>query len=283
MSSTVASRPSYAGSVISGFTSTSAVNSSPSSPCLVTSISGWASGSRELLCSASRYFCGSRSLIAWSRTASRPTCRSMTAGGTLPRRKPGTLICLAICWYAASRLGLSSSKGTSTVSLARVGLKVSTALFTASPSGGPACTALSVGATGLEPAVSCSQSRRASHYATPRQTGSSAAVRRPWTRLGADDGNRTRVASLEDWGSTIELHPRVLGTRARRPRKSTRLERSAPRNDDHGAVVVARPRASTSRRAAPSKLPRSRCSASPSIRSMPRSMSRRGSSTMPSV
>jgi hypothetical protein len=29
-----------------------------------------------------------------------------------------------------SRLGLSSSKGTSTVSLARVGLKVSTALFT---------------------------------------------------------------------------------------------------------------------------------------------------------
>ena len=53
----------------------------------------------------------------------------MTAGGTLPRRKPGTLICLAICWYAASRLGLSSSKGTSTVSLARVGLKVSTALF----------------------------------------------------------------------------------------------------------------------------------------------------------
>lgn len=31
------------------------------------------------------------------------------------------------------------------------------------------------------------------------------------TRLltnGADDGNRTRVASLEDWGSTIELHPR---------------------------------------------------------------------------
>ena len=76
------------------------------------------------------YFSGRRSLIAWSRTASRPTCRSMTAGGTFPRRKPGTLICLAICWYAASRLGLSSSKGTSTVSLARVGLKVSTALFT---------------------------------------------------------------------------------------------------------------------------------------------------------
>ncbi len=26
---------------------------------------------------------------------------------------------------------------------------------------------------------------------------------------GADDGNRTRVASLEDWGSTIELRPRA--------------------------------------------------------------------------
>src|SRR6476620_2950626 len=54
----------------------------------------------------------------------------MTIGGTLPLRKHGTLICWAIFLYAASRLGLSSSKGTSTVSLARVGLKVSTALFT---------------------------------------------------------------------------------------------------------------------------------------------------------
>src|SRR3954465_5831195 len=54
----------------------------------------------------------------------------MTAGGTLPRRKPGTLICWAIFLYAASRLGLSSSKGTSTGSLARVGVKCSTALFT---------------------------------------------------------------------------------------------------------------------------------------------------------
>ena len=76
------------------------------------------------------YIFGSTSLIAWSRTAPRPTWRSMTIGGTLPRRKPGMLICWAIVLYAASRLGLSSSKGTSTVSLARVGLKVSTALFT---------------------------------------------------------------------------------------------------------------------------------------------------------
>src|SRR3954447_14614390 len=59
-----------------------------------------------------------------------PTWRSITIGGTLPRRKPGTLICWAMAWYALSRLGLSSSKGTSTVSLALVGLKVSTALFT---------------------------------------------------------------------------------------------------------------------------------------------------------
>ncbi len=27
---------------------------------------------------------------------------------------------------------------------------------------------------------------------------------------GADDGNRTRVASLGSWSSTIELHPQVL-------------------------------------------------------------------------
>ena len=28
-------------------------------------------------------------------------------------------------------------------------------------------------------------------------------------KYGAGDGNRTRVASLEDWDSTIELRPRV--------------------------------------------------------------------------
>ena len=27
---------------------------------------------------------------------------------------------------------------------------------------------------------------------------------------GAGDGDRTRMASLEGWSSTIELHPRVL-------------------------------------------------------------------------
>src|SRR5690349_12178581 len=68
----------------------------------------------------------------------------MIRAGTLPWRKPGTLICWAIVLYAASRLGLSSSKGTSTVSLARVGLKVSTALFT----GGSPCSAVGGQATG---------------------------------------------------------------------------------------------------------------------------------------
>ena len=38
-------------------------------------------------------------------------------------------------------------------------------------------------------------------------------------RSGGDDGNRTRVTSLEDWGSTIELHPHG---RQAALRKSTR-------------------------------------------------------------
>src|SRR5690606_40988640 len=54
----------------------------------------------------------------------------MTRAGTLPLRKPFTVTCWLIFLYAASRLGLSSSKGTSTVSRTRVGFRVSTALFT---------------------------------------------------------------------------------------------------------------------------------------------------------
>jgi hypothetical protein len=34
--------------------------------------------------------------------------------------------------------------------------------------------------------------------------------------MGADDGNRTRMTSLEGWGSTIELHPRGLLAQAGR-------------------------------------------------------------------
>src|SRR3954471_9524184 len=61
-------------------------------------------------------------------------------------------------------LGLSSSNGTSTVSLTRVGPRVSTALFIAAS----LILIWSVGAGRLELPISCSQSRRASHYATPR-------------------------------------------------------------------------------------------------------------------
>ena len=50
--------------------------------------------------------------------------------GTLPGRKPGMRTCEPIFLYAASRLGFSSSKGTSTSSRTRVGLKLSTVLFT---------------------------------------------------------------------------------------------------------------------------------------------------------
>ena len=38
-------------------------------------------------------------------------------------------------------------------------------------------------------------------------------------KVGAGDGNRTHVSSLEGWGSTIELHPQafdVKGWQARR-------------------------------------------------------------------
>ena len=54
----------------------------------------------------------------------------MIRAGTLPLRKPGIWIWDPIVWYALSRSGFSSSKGTSTMSLTRVGLRVSTALFT---------------------------------------------------------------------------------------------------------------------------------------------------------
>src|SRR5437588_8762715 len=54
----------------------------------------------------------------------------MMRAGILPLRNPGTVTCWLIFLYAASRLGLSSSKGTSTVSRTRVGFRVSTALFT---------------------------------------------------------------------------------------------------------------------------------------------------------
>src|SRR5689334_17204200 len=38
------------------------------------------------------------------------------------------------------------------------------------------------------------------------------------TQAGAGDGNRTRIASLEGWSSTTELHPRVSsGSQSQHP------------------------------------------------------------------
>ena len=39
-------------------------------------------------------------------------------------------------------------------------------------------------------------------------------------RSGAGDGNRTRVISLEGWGSTIELRPHMVGTTGFEPAAS---------------------------------------------------------------
>lgn len=86
--------------------------------------------------------------------------------------------------------------------------------------------------------------------------------------LRAGDGNRTRVASLEDWGSTIELRPRapqvagprhavhrsgsrrsaahrrVTGTARRPPRPSGRgIHPPVPRPAAPGQLAVARPAA----------------------------------------
>ena len=114
---------------------------------------------------ASEYARGSASCTASSSTAARPTRWSMIRAGALPGRKPGTRTCLAMLAYALSRLGLSSSKGTSTASRTLVGLRVSTVLFNALVSsgcdGGPATGAVVgelVGVAGFEPTAPRSQS-----------------------------------------------------------------------------------------------------------------------------
>ena len=50
----------------------------------------------------------------------------------------------------------------------------------------------------------CRARNREGRVATPH------GVARPWSRRGAGDRDRTGMASLEGWGSTIELHPRDL-------------------------------------------------------------------------
>jgi hypothetical protein len=54
-----------------------------------------------------------------------------------------------------------------------------------------------------------------SGVAVPSARPSADQRRRTVEEPGAGDGNRTRVASLEDWGSTIELRPRCSARGAR--------------------------------------------------------------------
>src|ERR1700709_2486530 len=101
----------------------------------------------------------------------------MIRAGTLPGRKPGTLIWLPTRLYAEARSSESSSNGTSIVILMRVGLRASLVAFTAEQLSmawgrlGNVFESISgriqqaVGAGRFELPISCSQSRRASHYA----------------------------------------------------------------------------------------------------------------------
>ena len=96
----------------------------------MTSTSGRPTGTISFSRRASSYAFGTASLIASSRTAPRPKRCSITRAGTLPLRNPGTDTCLAMDAYALSKLGCNSSKGSSTVSLTRVGLNDSRSVFT---------------------------------------------------------------------------------------------------------------------------------------------------------
>ena len=50
-----------------------------------------------------------------------------------------------------------------------------------------------------------------------------------WGFSGAGDGNRTRVRSLEGFSSTIEPHPRLVGTTGFEPATSCSQSRRATR------------------------------------------------------
>ena len=54
------------------------------------------------------------------------------------------------------------------------------------------------------------------HQSRDFKSRASASFATPAILLGAGDGNRTHVASLEGWNSTIELHPQILLELARR-------------------------------------------------------------------
>ena len=72
--------------------------------------------------------------------------------------------------------------------------------------------------------------------------------------LRAGDGNRTRVASLEDWGSTIELRPRA--PRPARHRTSERHPRSVPVPRPPRASPGHRPNTHSHRHRPPHNVPR---------------------------
>src|SRR3569833_1193407 len=111
--------------------STSAVNANCwLSSSSVISTSGWPRAKTSLSSTARPYRPGSASLTASCRTAPRPTYWSLRRAGTLPGRNPLRRTCCEISLDAFSRLGFSSSKGTSTVILTRVGLSSSTSVFT---------------------------------------------------------------------------------------------------------------------------------------------------------
>ena len=52
--------------------------------------------------------------------------------------------------------------------------------------------------------------RRSGSYAAQRSAGSNDADKPLFIKKRAGDGNRTRVASLENSNSTIELHPQKV-------------------------------------------------------------------------
>ena len=223
--STLTAMPSVSGRAISGRTSVSTVNSRSwpsSSGTAVTSTSGCPMARMPSESMAWPKKRGRASLTASWTTAPRPTRWSMIRLGTWPLRKPGTWICPAMVLYAASRSGLSSSKGTSTMELdpgraegldgtlhfrhselaVEVGLGVAAAR--APDGGGPGATGIPRGQAGT------ARRRDVPHMLAAGPSPS----RIPWPAPapaggGAGDGNRTRMASLEGWGSAIELHPRT--------------------------------------------------------------------------
>src|SRR3954451_2344624 len=118
----------------------------------------------------------------------------MTGGGTLPLRKPGMFTCLAMRWYAASRLGLSSSNSASMVSLARVGFSVSTALFTGALL---ATVSVRVRRAARAAALRCRASLgRAHRQVSLRQRQHAAEIPPVAITGGSGRGDRTRTCDL---------------------------------------------------------------------------------------